>query len=168
LPVRLPVAERIFGGVSDPQDQAGEAAEPVYTLDNPPPRLSYDEMAERAWQRASQLRSGTQLRLLERAPIRLYGIAERFAGGELWFLYRDAAGNRRALSPEQHDQAGIAGLFGGAEGWLCRLWPARDGGWHHERAAETLIGFSGLIGTVDAAGLGFELPPEPLPWAIAE
>ena len=90
------------------------------------------------------------------------GIAQRVIGGELWFLYRDAQGNRRALSPEDHDQAGLAALFSGAEGWLCRLWPASDGGWDHERAAEVLIRFCGMIGTVDAAALGFELPPEPL------
>src|SRR5207253_1558164 len=102
-------------------------------------------------------------RILERAPIRLYGIAQRFAGGKLWFLYCDAQGRRRVLAPDDHDQAGIAALFDAAEGWLCRLWPDGDGGWDDDRASETLIYFQGCIGTVDAAALGFELPPEPLP-----
>jgi hypothetical protein len=145
--------------MSDQHSAAG-GKEPVYTLDNPPPRLRPDAMVEAAWQ---SVRAGPDrgLRMLERAPIRLYGIAADF--DRVWFLYRDAEGKRQALRANEHDQVGIARLFAGAEGWLCRLWPARDGGWDPERAAETLISFGGMIGTVDAAALGFELPREPLP-----
>ena len=127
---------------------------PVYTP--PPRRLAPEEMIERGYAR---MRASPELgvRLLERAPIRLYGIG--VGAGNPSYLYRDAEGNRRVLSSEQHDQAGIASLFIGAEGWLCRLWPAPDGGWDYERGQEMLIGFSGWIGTVDARALGFELPP---------
>ena len=69
------------------------------------------------------------------------------------------------LRPGDHGQAGIVALFDGAEGWLCRLWPAPGGGWDHERASESLmhLHLQGCIGTVDAAALGFELPPEAPP-----
>jgi hypothetical protein len=152
-------------------DQHDPADEPIYTLDNPPPpRPSPEALAEAQWRRIrarpdfSEARHGHRRpRFLERSPVRLFGIA--VAGfGRVWFLYRTAQGERRVLGAEEHDQAGIAALFAGAEGWLCRLWPASDGGWDPERAAETLLYFNGWIGTVDAAALGFELPAdEPLP-----
>jgi len=145
--------------MSDPSNDIGD--EPVYTLDNPPPpRLTPEAMIDAAYQRM-RASPDCRLRVLEKAPIRLFGIAAGFS--RVWFLYKDAEGKRRALRPEEHDQAGIAALFSGAEGWLCRLWPAADGGWDEDRAAETLMCFSGWIGTVDAGALGFELPPEPLP-----
>jgi hypothetical protein len=132
------------------------------TLDNRPPRQSPDEIAEAAWRQmqaspifSERLFGHCRPRFLERAPIRLYGISGSF------FLY-GARGERRALRPDDHDRAGIATLFAGAEGWLCRLWPDGDGGWDDERASETLMHFQGCIGVVDAAALGFELPPEPL------
>jgi hypothetical protein len=136
--------------------------EPVYTLDNRPPQLTSAELVEAGRQRM-RASPHCQVRMLERAPIRLYGIGVTF--GSIWFLYRDAEGNRRVFSPQQHDQAGIASLFRGAEGWLCRLWPAPDGGWDYERAQEMLIAFSDRIGTVHAEALGFELPPSRPPWA---
>ena len=156
--------------MSNSYDPTGNAAKPVYTLDNPPPRpwQTPEQAAEDAWRRtrespifSERLFGHCRPRFLERAPTRLYGIAQRFPGGACWFLYRDAQGRRRVLRPDDHDQAGIAALFDGAEGWLRRLWPAQDGGWDHERASETLLHFQACIGTVDAAALGFELPPEP-------
>jgi len=152
--------------MSDPSDDTGE---PVYTLDNPPPRpwQTPEAVAEGAWQRmqarphfSEALCGHWRPRFLERAPIRLYGMS---GFGRYWYLYRDVQGERRALLAEDHDRAGIAALFEGAEGWLCRLWPAPDGGWDDERAAESLLHFQSCIGLVHAGALGFELPPEPLP-----
>lgn len=94
---------------------------------------------------------------LDRAPIKLHGIDDR-SGRR---LYRDAQELRRALSANEHDRDGIASLFVCAGGWLGRLWPAPDGGWDHEAAAETLFFFQGCIGLVDGRALGFlvDLPP---------
>lgn len=140
------------------------AEQPVHTIDDPPPPpASPEAVAEAAWRDmqasphfSEALYRHRRPRFLERAPIRLYGLAGRYC------LYADAQGNRRALSAGDHDQAGIASLFAGAEGWLCRLWPAPDGGWDDEAAADTLMHFSACIGVVDARRLGFELPPEPV------
>jgi hypothetical protein len=138
------------------------ASEPVYTIGNPqPPSPSPEATAEARWHEmqewpgfAERLLGHFRPRLLERAPVRLYGCYG------LYRLYRDAAGNRRVLHAQEHDSGGIASLFSGAEGWLCRLWPAPDGGWDDERAAETLMHYQACIGIADPAALGFELPPE--------
>lgn len=140
---------------------AQKAEEPRYTLSHPPPPpLSPDAIVEAAWQRMRSSPHG-RVRWLERCPVRLFGVVADF--DRVWFLYRDSEGRRQVLRAQEHDQAGIAALFAGAEGWLRRLWPAPDGGWDPERAAETLLCFGGAIGTVDPVTLGFELPREPLP-----
>lgn len=152
--------------MSDRHDDTGD--EPVYTIDNPPPRpwQTPEQAAEAAWRDmqarphfSEALRGHCRPRFLERAPIRLYGMS---GYGRYWYLYRDAQGERRALRPDDHNRAGIAALFAGAEGWLCRLWPAPDGGWDDERASEALLHFQACIGLVDGPALGFELPPDPL------
>ena len=149
--------------MSDQHDKANKAAAPVYTIDNPPPRLSPADHAEANWERmrasptfSERLLGHFRPRILERAPIQLYGISGRF------FLYRDAAGERRALRANDHDRNGIAALFVGAQGWLCRLWPDGDGGWDDDHASETLMYFQACVGLVDATEFGFELPHDPL------
>jgi hypothetical protein len=149
--------------MSDTHDPIGAAAEPVYTIDNPPPRLTPEQRAERSWGRIRQRGYASALqhfrpRFMERVPVQLYGDA--YDGwGRVYCLYRDALGRKRVFGAEDHDRNGIASLFDGAEGWLARLWPSPDGGWDDEKAAESLMHFSACVGSVSAAALGFELPP---------
>lgn len=147
--------------MSETHDSTSE----IYTIDNPPPRQTPEQRAEATWQRIrlggyvsalAHLRPG----FLERVPvpIKLYGHASD-GWGRVYSLYRDAQGRKRVFSASDHDRNGIASLFDGAEGWLPRLWPAPNGGWDDEKAAETLMHFSACIGPVNAATIGFELPP---------
>jgi hypothetical protein len=150
----------IWAAMTDPHNSGDE---PVSPIDMPSPRLTSEQRAKRSWER---IRAGGYIsalqhlrpRFMERAPVQLYGQASD-GWGSIYFLYRDACGRKRVLGAADHDRNGIAALFEGAEGWLCRLWPSPDGGWDDERAAETLMHFSACIGTVCAARLGFELPP---------
>lgn len=145
-------------------DLTGDAAEPPYTIDNPPlPRETPEQRAEASWQR---IRAGGYVsalahfrpRFLEQVPIRLYGNA--YDGwGRVYLLCRDAQGRQRTFDAAEFGRIGIAALFEGIEEWLPRLWPAAGGGWDDEKAAETLMHFSACIGSVSAAALGFELPP---------
>lgn len=154
--------------MSDLHDPTGDAAQPGYTIDNPPPRRreTPEERADASWQRmcaAGHPLRHLRPRILERAPIRLYGKATD-GWGHWWFLYRDAQGRRRVFTPEEHARDGIASLFEGVEDWLPHLWPALEGGWDDELAAETLMHFSACIGLVNAGALGFELPPAKHYW----
>ena len=155
-------------GMSNDRDPT-DAGEPVYTIDNPPPaRPAPEATAAAEWERIlasptfdARRRGHLHPRFLERVPIRLYGVGQfDECFGRCFFLYRDTAGEPRALRPEEHDRAGIAALFAGDEGYLLALWPADGGGWDDERAAEALMFFQGCIGLVDPAALGFEPPDE--------
>jgi len=153
-----------MANMSDIPERAG-AAEPVYTIDNPPPRPreTPEQRAECNWERIRARGYASALqhfhpRFLEHVPVRLYGDA--YDGwGQVYCLYRDARGRKRVFAAADHDRDGIASLFEGAEGWLIRLWRSSDGGWDDERAADTLMHFNACIGSVNAAELGFELPP---------
>jgi hypothetical protein len=90
----------------------------------PPPTPTPRERTAEAWEnvRKSPLFTPARFRhlrpgFLDRVPLRLFGV-DADSGRR---LYRDTEGLRRALLPDEHDQAGIASLFSGSQIWLCRL-----------------------------------------------